>query len=140
MSLMGIVDWMRKKIMGESKKEPPTVPLIGHATDEYQAEIEVAKEEEDRKEAEAWGESLAAAVGKEKETGVDARSLGESLEECRKAASRARERLEWFVWRKAANNARRLRHRPMIREQAYIKAERNARKMTCKRMGGSPWR
>ncbi len=140
MSLMGIVNWLKKKIMRENKKEAATVPQIATTTDERQAEIEAAKKEKAQREAEAWGESLAAAVGKEKETGVDARSLGESLEECRKAASRARERLEWFVWRKAANNARRLRHRPMIREQAYIKAERNARKMTCKRMGGSPWR
>ena len=58
MSLMGIIDWMRKKIVGESKKEPPTVTPIGHATDEHRAEIEVAKEEEDRKEAEVRGRSV----------------------------------------------------------------------------------
>lgn len=109
MSLMGIIDWMRKKIMGESKKEPPTVTPIGHATDEHQAEIEVAKEEEDRKEAEVRGE----------------------------ASPLSREHSERITWRMAANNDRRMRHRPMIRTRAYIKAERNARRMICKRMGGN---
>lgn len=140
MSLMGIVDWMRKKIMGESKKEPPTVPLIGHATDEYQAEIEVAKEEEDRKEAEVRGEALTAAVEKEKEPRADERSLGESAGENIKASPLSCEHAERITWRMVANNDRRLRHRPMIRTRAHIKAERNTRRMIRKRMGGNLWR
>ena len=140
MSLMGIIDWMRRKIMGESKKEPPTVTPIGHATDEHRAEIEVAKEEEDRKEAEVRGEALTVAVEKEKEPRADARSFGESAGENIKASPLSREHSERITWRMVANNDRRMRHRPMIRTRAYIKAERNARRMTCKRMGGTWWR
>ena len=47
MSLMGIVDWLRKKIAGEGEKEPAAVLSVGHVTDEHRAEIETAKKEKE---------------------------------------------------------------------------------------------
>ncbi len=114
MSLMGIVNWLKKKIIGERRGEP-----VGDAIDERKVKID----------AEALGESLVAAIEKEKEMGVNARSLGESI----KALAWSRERLKRLAWRRAANNDRRLRHKPMVRERAYIKAERNIRKRWRKR-------
>lgn len=136
MSLIGIVDWLRKKIIGESKRKPMEAPPMGHATEKHRAEIEAAKKEKDRREAEAWERALAEAAEKEKETGVSERGLGENI----KALSWPHERLERLAWRMAANNDRKLRHKPMVRTRAYIKAERNAGKMMRKRMGGSLWR
>lgn len=136
MSLIGIVDWLRKKIIGESKRKPMEAPPIGHVTEKHRAEIETAKKEKERRAAEVWERALAEVAEKEKETGVSARGLGENI----KVLSRSREQLERLAWRRAANNDRKLRHRPMVRTRAYIKAERNLRKMMCKRMGGSLWR
>lgn len=136
MSLMGIVDWLRKKIIGESKRKAMEAPPIGHVTEKHRAEIEAAKKEKDRREAEAWRRALAAAAEKEKEMGVSARGLGENI----KALSRSHDQLERLAWRRTANNDRKLRHRPMVRTLAYIKAERNTRRMMCRRMGGNLWR
>ena len=107
MSLMGIVDWLRKKIIGKNKEKPEGV------MDEQKVKID----------AEELGRSLAAAIEKEKEMGISAKKFEENV----RALTWTRERLQRIAWRRAANNDRRLRHKPMVRMRAYIKAERNAR-------------
>ena len=77
-----------------------------------------------------------AVAKKEKETGGSTNGFEESV----RMLARKCERLPQLVRQRTANNNRKLRHRPMVRVRAHIKAERNARKMMCKRMDGSLWR
>lgn len=108
MSLMGIVNWLKKKIMGESKEESVEVkPEQECVTDEKKVKVDVEK----------LGKALEAAIEIEKNV---------------KELTAIRERLKQLVWRRETNNDRRLRHRPMIRVRAYIKAERNYKRKRAK--------
>lgn len=114
MSLMGIVNWLKKKIMGESKEESEEVKSMSCQKNEQETKID----------AEELGKALVEAIEKEKKTGIVAKKIEENVGEL----ISIRERLKRIIWRRETNNDRRLRHRPMIRVRAYIKAENNSKK------------